>query len=357
MSPPILIVDDKPESLYFLRVLLEGHGYRVVEAANGLEALNAARQAPPLLILADILMPVMDGFALCREWKRDERLRTIPFIFYTATYTDERDREFALNLGAERFIVKPADPEDLLASVREVLEQNGATSFPSHAPSTPPSDDDRDLLVQYNATLVRKLEYKIDQVEKVNRALEREVAEHRCADAALSASETKYRMLFRTLQDAVVIAASDHRILEANPSACALFGRSEDELARLACSDLFAPSDEQLPNAFDALVRDGFFRGELRFIHADGTTFPGEVSSVFFMGQNTERLTGIVIRDLTTARRAEDAIRSQLDELKRWYKALLDRESRVLDLKREVNTLLAKAGQPPRYESIEAPSP
>ena len=61
------------------------------------------------MIITDILMPVMDGFTLCREWKKDNRLKRIPLVFYTATYTDPKDREFAMNLGAESFIVKPVD--------------------------------------------------------------------------------------------------------------------------------------------------------------------------------------------------------------------------------------------------------
>jgi hypothetical protein len=116
----ILIVDDNEMNLYQLQVLLGASGYQVVTAANGAEALIAARQNPPDLIVSDILMPVMDGFALCHEWKKDERLRQIPFIFYTATYTDERDRKFALSLGAEQFLVKPEEPEVFMRTIREV---------------------------------------------------------------------------------------------------------------------------------------------------------------------------------------------------------------------------------------------
>src|ERR1041385_7357567 len=95
----ILIVDDNEENLYMLAALLRGHGYDVRTERNGADALAQAARERPDLIISDILMPRMDGFTLCRQWKADPQLRNIPFIFYTATYTDAKDEEFALGLG------------------------------------------------------------------------------------------------------------------------------------------------------------------------------------------------------------------------------------------------------------------
>ena len=116
----LLIVDDNQQSRYLLQVLLTTNGFTVEAAANGVEALEQARRRPPEMIISDILMPVMDGFALCRAWKADKRLQDIPFVFYTATYTDSQDEEFALRLGAARFIVKPSEPENFLALLQEI---------------------------------------------------------------------------------------------------------------------------------------------------------------------------------------------------------------------------------------------
>ena len=94
--PTVLIVDDKAENVYLLQSMLQGSGFAVQTAGNGAEALALARRTPPDLIVSDILMPVMDGFTFCREIRKDPLLAGTPFIFFTATYTDPPDQEFAL---------------------------------------------------------------------------------------------------------------------------------------------------------------------------------------------------------------------------------------------------------------------
>jgi hypothetical protein len=107
----VLVVDDHLDNLYFLQALLGSQGLEVVPASNGAQALELARQTPPHLVVSDILMPVMDGYTLCREWMADPDLCHIPFIFYTATYTDPRDRQLGYELGAEAYLTKPSEPE------------------------------------------------------------------------------------------------------------------------------------------------------------------------------------------------------------------------------------------------------
>lgn len=176
----ILIVDDNEANLYQLQVLLGGNGYQIVTAENGADALARARQTPPDLIVSDILMPVMDGFTLCREWRKDERLCRIPFVFYTATYTDDRDREFALSLGARQFLVKPEEPDVFLREIREAIQDvQHSPAAPSPAPGKEPPKEEFDYLKQYNQTLVRKLEAKMQQLEQSNRELEQGLTERK----------------------------------------------------------------------------------------------------------------------------------------------------------------------------------
>lgn len=170
----ILIVDDMPDNLYFLEVLLKGNGFEVASALNGVEALVLARETPPDLIISDILMPVMDGYALCREWRSDEQLKEIPFIFYTATFTEKKDEELALSLGADRFIIKPQEPQVFMVSVREVL---AAISVRDTKSSSYTSSDETGLLKEYNEALFRKLEKKMADLERANRELELRIEE------------------------------------------------------------------------------------------------------------------------------------------------------------------------------------
>jgi CheY-like chemotaxis protein len=179
----LLIVDNNEQNRYMLQVLLEGHGHQVASAGDGAEALEVARRDPPDMIISDILMPVMDGFTLCREWKKDEGLKAIPFVFYTATYTDPKDEEFALSLGAERFIIKPQEPDVFMEMVREVLENYETDRLVA---LREPAEEEVVFFKEYNEVLIRKLEDKLVQLEKANRALEREIAERRQAEADIA---------------------------------------------------------------------------------------------------------------------------------------------------------------------------
>ena len=107
MIKKVLIADDNSANLYMLETMLKGYGLGVTLAENGKDALDKARLNPPDLIITDILMPVMDGYALCRQWKSDDKLKTIPLVFYTATYTEPKDEKFALSLGANLSLSNP----------------------------------------------------------------------------------------------------------------------------------------------------------------------------------------------------------------------------------------------------------
>jgi len=156
----ILVADDNENNRYLLDKLLTGSGFKTLLAKNGAEALETARKQKPDLIIADILMPVMDGFELCRQWKADSSLKSIPFVVYTATYTEPKDEQLMLDLGADRFIIKPQQPEAIMEIIREVLEKAGA----SHTAGKPLGNE-MESLRRYNSVLFSKLEHKFLELE------------------------------------------------------------------------------------------------------------------------------------------------------------------------------------------------
>ena len=167
----ILIVDDIEENLYLLEVLLKGSGYEVVTAEDGVEALQKIKKETIGMIISDILMPRMDGFQLCRECKKDDSLKKIPFIFYTATYTDKKDEDFALNLGAEKFIVKPQKPEEFLRILKEVIKEHKKGVL--IAPKEPMKEEEEIFFERYSKRLIQKLEKKMLDLEKSEKHVKR----------------------------------------------------------------------------------------------------------------------------------------------------------------------------------------
>ncbi len=119
-APLVLLVDDERSIRTICRVNLEGDGLAVAEAADGSEALDAVRRAPPSLVLLDVMMPGVDGWGVAEQLAADDETRGIPVVFLSARAAHE-DRLHAQELGAVGYVVKPFDPLELSGKVREVL--------------------------------------------------------------------------------------------------------------------------------------------------------------------------------------------------------------------------------------------
>jgi two-component system cell cycle response regulator DivK len=121
MSRFILIIEDNEQNRYLLTFLLEKSGYQVRAVADGVSGIEAARAAVPALILLDIQLPTMDGYAVARALRSNAALRTIPIIAVTS-YAMPGDRERALESGCTGYIEKPIDPDTFVAEMERSLE-------------------------------------------------------------------------------------------------------------------------------------------------------------------------------------------------------------------------------------------
>ena len=119
----LLIVEDDPDILKLLQTTLKFRGYRVVSARNGREGLESVKKERPAIVVADIMMPKLDGFGLVHRLRLNPETRDIPVVFITATYVTPEDKDFALSIGATRFLQKPVDLEEFLTTIMELLQQ------------------------------------------------------------------------------------------------------------------------------------------------------------------------------------------------------------------------------------------
>ena len=118
----LLLIDDDPNLILLVRDYLEFRGYEVMTADNGREALDMLSQDLPDMIVCDIMMPEMDGYALIENVRQDPRTSWIPVLFLSAR-GQSQDRIKGLNLGADVYMVKPFEPEELVAQVESSLKQ------------------------------------------------------------------------------------------------------------------------------------------------------------------------------------------------------------------------------------------
>ncbi|MCW6038119.1 response regulator transcription factor [Spirulina subsalsa FACHB-351] len=121
-SKKLLLIDDDPNLILLVKDYLEFRGYQVVTAENGREALDILEQEIPDMIICDVMMPEMDGYALVENVRDNPQTSWIPFLFLSAK-GQSQDRVKGLSKGADVYMVKPFEPEELVAQVESSLKQ------------------------------------------------------------------------------------------------------------------------------------------------------------------------------------------------------------------------------------------
>lgn len=317
----ILIVEDQEDSRYMLTKLLEGSGYAVVAAANGQEALHRLHTDHFDLIISDILMPVMDGFRLCHAVKSDPALQAIPFVFYTATYTEAEDEALAYKAGASLFILKPAEPNVFMALIRGIVDDvyRGVVSATSlEAPAA-------EIFKLYDERLVRKLEHKMLE-------LEREVAERR-------RMEERLRLLSTAIEQSaisVIITDLDANIQYANPQFLKVTGYTEAEVLgqnpRILRSELTPPATYLA--MWDTLTSGRIWHGQLVNQRKNGEIYweDAYIAPVSDAFDKIKHYVGVKL-DITEKTLADEAIQ----RLNRALQDVLDAASEVAIIATDVD--------------------
>src|SRR5713101_1461432 len=157
--PRILIADDTPANLHILQLRLAANGYEIITATDGEEAITAARQHHPDLILLDVMMPKLDGIEVCRQLRADPSLPFIPIIMVTAK-TDSRDVVAGLEAGGDEYLTKPVDQAALVARVKSMLRIKNLHDTAQELAAQ---------LAESNKTLEQRVREQVEQLERLGR--------------------------------------------------------------------------------------------------------------------------------------------------------------------------------------------
>lgn len=322
----ILAIDDNQDILHLLAAVMSKRLPEdvLLTAPNGRKGMELALAEDPDAILLDIVMPGMDGFEVCRAVKADDRLQAIPVIFLTGMGTDRQSRLAALDAGAEGFLAKPFDEIELVAQIRVMTALKAAHRFERSEKERLP-----------------------DMVVERTRELEQELENHRRTEDSLRI----HAHLLDCISESVVATDLDGRILYWGRGAEKLYGFSAEEVLNKPYRLFGGSIDCTDVDDFKRLVLErGQWTGEHRQRRCDGSIFWTSefISVVHDAGGRASGFVAIDL-DITTHKQSEEKQREQLEELQRWHDATLGRENRVLELKREVNDLLARHGEKPRY--------
>ena len=271
----ILVVDDEPEILRVFALILAAAGYEILEAATGQDGLRLAREKRPDLLLLDVLLPDLNGMEVCKQIKGDPDLRDIFVVLISGSATSTAHKVQGLESGADDYMVKPLDPEELLARIR---------------------------------TIVRLRE----------------------SVAALRVSEEHHRRLIDILPDAVCLIHPDGRLLAVNSQAVAMLGYdSPEELLKQSTFDIAPPEEhERIRADIAATLRDGKMRNAgYTLLKKNGARFQVESSATVSLNNKGQPAALVIVaHDVTERKRAEEKIQELLDLLDHASDAIIIRD-------------------------------
>lgn len=256
----VLLAEDNAIARTALAGGLRGQGYDVEMAEDGEDALSHARETHPDIVIADVLMPRMDGYTLCREIKSDPALHTIPVVFYSGTFITPEDRHLAESVGASRILQKSADLSELGTALHEVLDEfeNAELEVPLQ-----PLQPGEELDKRYESVFSSKLVAKVNELEAEKRALLE--SEHSLATLLRNLPGMAYRC--RNTPEWSMVFVSD--------GAEAVTGYHREELVgegAMSYGDLIHPDDRsQVWEAVQQALREQQqFSISYRIQHKDG---------------------------------------------------------------------------------------
>ena len=325
MERTILAVEDSPTQAERLRLLLEEAGYRVIMAANGREGLEIVRSSRPDLIISDVVMPEMDGYAFCRAVKSVEATRRIPFVLLTER-KDPANIILGLEKGADNFITKPFEDDQLLDRVRRIFEHLEHRRRGHLEMEVAVHVGGKEIVLSADKQQIIELLFAtFEDLGRVNTQLaesQRTIEEYaRRLEAMVQERSEQLRSLFEGVPVGLHRTTPDGQILDANPALVQMLGYPDREsLLRVTVPSLYVNREDR--RVFRSRIEsEGVVRDfEAQFRRRDGTVIwtQANARAVRDEGGRVLHYEGSV-QDITERKRAEE-------EIQRQREALLQRE-------------------------------
>jgi CheY-like chemotaxis protein len=183
----ILVVDDRFTNREFLLTLLGYWNHQLLEASDGREALELTRTEHPDLVIADIIMPTMDGYEFVRQLRAEQAISQTPIIFFTAGFLEPEAQQLAAACGVNYLITKPCEPQELLDKINAALDNRAPLAMP---------EPDQHFEQDHRRILTDKLAAKVNELEELNTALKLRV-EARLGELDVGAAQNRTIILLR----------------------------------------------------------------------------------------------------------------------------------------------------------------
>ena len=308
----ILVIDDTVTNRDLLRTVLGYKNHRILEASDGQEGLEMVRAERPDLVIADILMPRMDGYEMVHRLRADPLLADTRVIFYTATYLKAEALKLAHACGVSHLIVKPCEPQDILDTVDAVLHEGAPLAVGDLSETF-----DREHL----RLITDKLAQKVQELENSNQRLVEEADQRQRAEEALRSSEARMRAVLDAAMDSIITLDSEGDVVGLNPAAEAMFGYPREVIIgrTLACF-IFPLSSDRLPRGLQQYIASDENtavgkRIEITAINAEGVEFPIELTVAHILSGQSPMFTAY-IRDLRK-QKAREEMQRRSEELEK----------------------------------------
>ncbi len=305
----ILIVDDDSTNLKLLEAMLLSEKMSVLKASNGIAAMKMLEQHSVQAIISDILMPEMDGYAFCMSLRKNPQYNSIPFIFYTATYTSPNDEHFARKIGANNFLTKPSPSKKILEALTAAF-----TSMP-HTATLPENLPEEHVLRQYSKRLIEKLESK-------NLELEHTAKE-------LKTVHDQLQNLFLNLDEMFFsYDLANTTMLNVSASCEKIYGYTVEQFFEnpFLWKEMIHPEDkENLTVSYLALHNGRIINGTYRIIHRSGEVrwIDLKIRADIGSSGSIRRIDGI-ISDITKTKLAKESLKESLENYRDLFESARD---------------------------------